>query len=264
MTGVNYGNRIFGCMEMAHNVPTNECIEQRVNGDQESSISEQVFPCIISYSEKEGFDPENHSIVQFTSVKKEVTVEDFFRGGVKTMVGHIRDSDSVCMRFKVIVRVIDATGSASLLLFDDFGVFKLSDEQCVHLIRQHGENYDDYFSEELNVLVGKRLLFRFHYTDDHINNNNHVYQVKMLSQDEAMITMFKKDFILEEPEVDLQTPVPSNANSSRFTNVDNIPFKLDETSKSSYVATKGNASHVDGEHSSMEIESDAGGSGSGK
>ncbi|GJU36794.1 ATP-dependent DNA helicase PIF1-like protein [Tanacetum coccineum] len=48
------------------------------------------------YSEKEGFDPENHSIVQFTSVKKEVTVEDLFRGGVKMMVGHIRDSASVC------------------------------------------------------------------------------------------------------------------------------------------------------------------------
>ncbi|GJZ62014.1 replication protein A 70 kDa DNA-binding subunit B [Tanacetum coccineum] len=174
------------------------------------------------YSEKEGFDPENHSIVQFTSVKKEVTVEDFFRGGVKTMVGHIRDSDSsfhcivyakihkihrengwtylacnrcgrstkevdddqssssgkrakkqknwhcrvhkaltssgVGMRFKVIVRVIDATGSASLLLFDDL-VFKLSGEQCVHLIRQHGENYDDYFLEELNVLVGKSVVY---------------------------------------------------------------------------------------------------------
>ncbi|GJT38146.1 hypothetical protein Tco_0938011 [Tanacetum coccineum] len=151
----------------------------------------------------------------------------------------------------------------TLLLFDDL-VFKLSGEQCVHLIRQHGENYDDYFPDKLNVLVGKRLLFRFHYTDDHINNNNHVYQVKMLSQDEAMITMFKKDFIIEEPEVDLQTPVPSHANSSRFTNVDSIPFKLDETPKSSYVATKGNASHGDREHNSMEIESDAGGSGSGK
>ncbi|GKD76772.1 replication protein A 70 kDa DNA-binding subunit B [Tanacetum coccineum] len=158
-------------------------------------------------------------------------------------------------------------------LFEDFGSSlsvrappapTLSGEQCVNLIRQHGENYDDYFPEELNVLVGKRLLFRFHYTDDHINNYNHVYQVKMLSQDEAMITMFKKYFIVEEPEVDLQTPVPSNANSSRFTNVDSIPFKLDETPKSSYVATKGNASHVDGEHNFMEIESDAGGSGSGK
>ncbi|GKC11657.1 hypothetical protein Tco_1008439 [Tanacetum coccineum] len=110
----------------------------------------------------------------------------------------------------------------------------LSDKQCVHLIRQHGENYDDYFPDELNVLVGKRLLVRFHYTDDHINNTNHVYQVKMLSQDEAMITMFKKDFIKEDPKVDL------------------------------YVASKGNASHGDGEHSSMSIESDAGGSRPGK
>ncbi|GJS94325.1 hypothetical protein Tco_0801293 [Tanacetum coccineum] len=59
----------------------------------------------------------------------------------------------------------------------------LSDKKCVHLIRQHGENYDDYFPDELNVLVGERLLFRFHYTDDHINNTNHVYQLKMLSQD---------------------------------------------------------------------------------
>ncbi|GJZ38772.1 hypothetical protein Tco_0585335 [Tanacetum coccineum] len=140
------------------------------------------------------------------------------------------------MRFKVIVRVIYDTGSASLLLCDDL-VFKLSDKQCVHLIRQHGENYDDYFPDELNVLVGKRLLFRFHYTDDHINNTNHVYQVKMLSQDEAMITMFKKDFIKEDPEVDLQNSEPSNANSS---------------------------SHGDGEHSSMSIESDAGGSRPGK
>nr|GEU92778.1 replication protein A 70 kDa DNA-binding subunit B [Tanacetum cinerariifolium] len=148
-------------------------------------------------------------------------------------------ASGVGMRFKVIVPVIDDT-------------------------RQHGENYDDYFLDELNVLVGKRLLFRFHYTDDHINNNNHVYQVKMSSQDEAMITMFKKDFIIEEPEVDMQTPVPSNANSSRFTNVDSIPFKLDETPKSSYVATQGNASHEDGDHNSMEIKSDAGGSGSRK
>ncbi|GKD54764.1 replication protein A 70 kDa DNA-binding subunit B, partial [Tanacetum coccineum] len=46
------------------------------------------------YSEKDGFDPENHSIVQFTSVKKEVIAEDYFRGGIKTMVGHIRDFDS--------------------------------------------------------------------------------------------------------------------------------------------------------------------------
>ncbi|GJX58238.1 replication protein A 70 kDa DNA-binding subunit B [Tanacetum coccineum] len=235
----------------------------------------------IAKRKKDGFDLENYSIVQFAPFKKEVTTKDCFRGGVKKMVGKIRkirDSDNLfhCILYAKIHKMHRENGwtylacnrcgrsakevdddqssssgmrSASLLLFDDL-VFKLSGEQCVHLIRQHGENYDDYIPDELNVLVGKRLLFRFHYTDDHINNNNHVYQVKMLSQDEAMITM--------------NLPAPSNANSSRFTNIDSIPFKLDETTKSSYVATKGNASHRDGEHSYMEIESDARGSGSGK
>ncbi|GKE21972.1 hypothetical protein Tco_1433484 [Tanacetum coccineum] len=114
----------------------------------------------------------------------------------------------------------------------------LRGEQCVRLIRQHGENYDDYFPDELNV--------------------------EMLSQDEAMITMLRRllsETLLYDPEVDPQTPVPSNANSSRFTNVDNIPFKINETPKSSYVASKGNASHGYGEHNSMSVESDAGGSG---
>nr|GEZ86165.1 replication protein A 70 kDa DNA-binding subunit B [Tanacetum cinerariifolium] len=74
----------------------------------------------------------------------------------------------VHMRFKVIVRVIDETWSASLLLFDDL-VFKLTNgEQCHTLIQKHGPNYDDYFPPELNVLVGKRVLWRFQYTYDHI------------------------------------------------------------------------------------------------
>ncbi|GJS63551.1 ATP-dependent DNA helicase PIF1-like protein [Tanacetum coccineum] len=68
----------------------------RVIDDTGSSSLLLFDDMLFKYSEKEGFDPENHFIVQFTSIKKEVIVEDFFRGGVKTMVGHIRDSDSVC------------------------------------------------------------------------------------------------------------------------------------------------------------------------
>ncbi|GKB70707.1 replication protein A 70 kDa DNA-binding subunit B [Tanacetum coccineum] len=102
----------------------------------------------------------------------------------------------VGMRFKVNVRVIDVSGSASLLLFDDW-VFKLGGEQCYNLIKKYGENHDEYLPDELNVLVGKRLLWRFHYTDEHIINNNYVYQVKLLSKDEDWITIFKKDFITE-------------------------------------------------------------------
>nr|GEY80619.1 ATP-dependent DNA helicase PIF1-like [Tanacetum cinerariifolium] len=64
----------------------------------------------------------------------------------------------VHMRFKVIVRVIDETGSTSLLLFDDL-VFKLTNgEQCHTLIQKHGPNYDDYFPPELNVLDAENVL----------------------------------------------------------------------------------------------------------
>nr|GEY47218.1 replication protein A 70 kDa DNA-binding subunit B [Tanacetum cinerariifolium] len=92
--------------------------------------------------------------------------------------------------------------SASLLLFDDL-LFKLTNgEQCHTLIQKHGPNYDDYFPPELNVLVGKRVLWRFQYTYDHIQNNNYLYQIMLLSVDEAMVTCFKQDFILELKEVE--------------------------------------------------------------
>ncbi|GJU28032.1 replication protein A 70 kDa DNA-binding subunit B [Tanacetum coccineum] len=62
------------------------------------------------------------------------------------------NASGVGMRFKVNVRVIDVSGSASLLLFDDL-VFKLGGEQCYNLIKKYGENRDEYFPDELNVLT---------------------------------------------------------------------------------------------------------------
>ncbi|GKF96529.1 hypothetical protein Tco_0289264, partial [Tanacetum coccineum] len=47
------------------------------------------------YSEKEGFDPANHTIALLTPVKKEVTADDFFKGAIKNTVGSIRDFDGV-------------------------------------------------------------------------------------------------------------------------------------------------------------------------
>ncbi|GJX37443.1 zinc finger, CCHC-type containing protein, partial [Tanacetum coccineum] len=73
---------------------------------------------------------------------------------------------AVGIGYKVIVCVIGDTGSASLLLFDDL-VYKLAAVQCFTLIKQYGEDYDDYFPSELNGLIGKKLLFRFHYTECH-------------------------------------------------------------------------------------------------
>ncbi|GJX95431.1 hypothetical protein Tco_0921035 [Tanacetum coccineum] len=122
----------------------------------------------------------------------------------------LQDSQSINrFVYKVIVRVIDDTRSTSMLLFDDMA-FKLR----------------------------KKLLLRFHYTDEHITNNNHVYQVKMMSEDEAMITLFKKDFIIKDDVDDMQTPLLSNAKSSKFNTVDTIPFNIDETPKYAKVHLK--------------------------
>nr|GEW63951.1 replication protein A 70 kDa DNA-binding subunit B [Tanacetum cinerariifolium] len=280
------------------------------------------------YSEKEGFDPANHTISLLTPVKKEFTADDFFKGAIKKTVGSIRDSDGpyhcllyakihkihrengwtylackkygrsakeadtdeslssgkraknqqfwncrihkgltvslVHMRFKVIIRVIDETGSASLLLFDDL-VFKLTNgEQCHTLIQKHGPNYDDYFPLELNVLVGKRVLWRFQYTYEHIKNNNYLCQIKLLSVNEAMVTRFKQDFILEDDENDLHTPLLGTANSSRFSNVANIPFNIKESPISADGTAKGSGTNRTGEGSSRGTENDGENSGSDK
>ncbi|GJX16083.1 replication protein A 70 kDa DNA-binding subunit B [Tanacetum coccineum] len=159
-----------------------------------------------------------------------------------------------CKRCRRSAKEVDddqSSSSASLLLFDNM-VFKLSGEQFYNLIKQHGPNYDDYFPDELNILVGKRLLFRFHYTDEHITNNNHVYQVKMMLEDEAMITLFKKDFIIVQCQI------------FKFNTVDSFPFNTDETPKSVDGSSKRNGINEDGQGSSKAIESDEGYSGSGK
>ncbi|PWA75538.1 replication protein A 70 kDa DNA-binding subunit [Artemisia annua] len=104
---------------------------------------------------------------------------------------------SVTHRYKVIVRVIDHTGSASLILFDNT-IQRLLDIPCVKLKEQYDGVDDDDFPTELDILIGKKMLFRFLYSEFNINNNNHVYQVKMISDEKAMIKKFKEGFVYEE------------------------------------------------------------------
>lgn len=95
-------------------------------------------------------------------------------------------------RYKVILCVIDDTGSTSLLLYEDI-ITKLVDIPCHKLKVKYGEQADDIFPDELAPIVGRKLLFRFLCSSYNINNNNHVYQVKMISDDENMIKIFNMD-----------------------------------------------------------------------
>nr|GEX09548.1 replication protein A 70 kDa DNA-binding subunit B [Tanacetum cinerariifolium] len=135
---------------------------------------------------------------------------------------------SVGMSYKVMIRVIDETSSASMLLFDDM-IYKLCGVQVYTLIKKYGDVVDDYFPAELNMMIEKKLLFLFEYTAYHIKHNNHVYSIKVLADDESMITTFKKDFIIEEPVNDLQTPKVTPAHFNKFKTVEKIPFNMEDT-----------------------------------
>ena len=54
------------------------------------------------YEGKDGYDPAKHSISVYSSAKKELTSEDFFKGAVKKMVGSIRDTDDVSFDFRFV------------------------------------------------------------------------------------------------------------------------------------------------------------------
>ncbi|PWA68919.1 replication protein A 70 kDa DNA-binding subunit B [Artemisia annua] len=263
------------------------------------------------YEGKDGYDPAKHSISVFSSAKKELTSEDFFKGAVKKMQYNCivyakihkihrehgwaylackrcgckateiekkqtssssskfkkqqtwnckkhKEITAVGMKMKVIVRVIDDTGSASLVMFDDM-IAKLCGVDCYGLIKEYGPEVDDYFPAELNTLIGKKMLFRFEYTEFNVTNNNHVYQIKLISDEETMISYFKKDFMIEDVGDDVQTPQVTATNISKFKNVENIPFNIEETPTS----VKGSQSSS-GETAIQASGGDTSSSGSGK
>ncbi|PWA43049.1 nucleic acid-binding, OB-fold protein [Artemisia annua] len=75
---------------------------------------------------------------------------------------------SIVERYKLVVRVIDDTCSTSLILSDNM------------------------FPRELDAIVGKKLLFRFFYSLYNMNTDDHVYLVKMISDDKCIIKKFKE------------------------------------------------------------------------
>ncbi|GKE64944.1 hypothetical protein Tco_1519105 [Tanacetum coccineum] len=62
----------------------------------------------------------------------------------------------------------------------------------------------------------------------------------------------------------MQTPLLSNAKSSKFVDVDNIPFNLNESPLNVHGSSKGNGIYGDGEGKSKATEKDGGDSSSGK
>ncbi|GJY55916.1 replication protein A 70 kDa DNA-binding subunit B [Tanacetum coccineum] len=98
-------------------------------------------------------------------------------------------------RFKVILRVIDESGSAPLLFFNNNFV-KLSGRTAWEIIEKYNMDPDDYWpEEELDHIIGKKCLFKLFYSEYNVTKNNHTYRCDSFSEDVELINHFKKNFI---------------------------------------------------------------------
>ncbi|GKC15881.1 replication protein A 70 kDa DNA-binding subunit B, partial [Tanacetum coccineum] len=110
-------------------------------------------------------------------------------------------------RFKVIVRLIDESGSA-LVVFFNTNFVKLSKHTACELMEKYGMDTDDYFPDDLDDIVGKKYLFKVYYSEYNCNNNNHTYRSDGFLDDVGLIKHFKKGFLLDEVDNDQADEVP--------------------------------------------------------
>ncbi|GJS94630.1 replication protein A 70 kDa DNA-binding subunit B [Tanacetum coccineum] len=98
-------------------------------------------------------------------------------------------------RFKVIVRVIDESGSAPLLFFNNNFV-KLSGHTAWEIIEKYNMDPDEYWpEEELDHIIGKKCLFKLFYSEYNVTKNNHTYRCDSFFENVELINHFKKNFI---------------------------------------------------------------------
>ncbi|GJY16626.1 replication protein A 70 kDa DNA-binding subunit B [Tanacetum coccineum] len=106
-------------------------------------------------------------------------------------------------RFKVIVRVIDESGFAPLLFFNNNFV-KLSGHTAWEIIEKYDMDPDEYWpKEEFDHIIGKKCLFKLFYSEYNVTKNNHTYRCDSFSEDVELINHFKKNFIDTESDDEL-------------------------------------------------------------
>ncbi|GJW88657.1 replication protein A 70 kDa DNA-binding subunit B [Tanacetum coccineum] len=139
----------------------------------------------LSKKERDGYEANQVKIELFSPEVKVVSIAEFFHGAINRMVDGIRDSEpdshyivyarihrihkehgwayttllakAATKKFKVIVRVIDNSGSAPLLFFNNNFV-KLSGYTAWELIEKYNMDPDKYWPEELDNIVGKKYM----------------------------------------------------------------------------------------------------------
>ncbi|GJY29162.1 replication protein A 70 kDa DNA-binding subunit B [Tanacetum coccineum] len=151
-------------------------------------------------------------------------------------------------RFKVIVRVIDNSGSTPLLFFNNNFV-KLSGYTAWELIEKYNMDPDEYWPKELDNIVGKKCLFKLFYSEYNVAKNNHTYHCDSFSEDVELINHFKNNFI--DTETYDEEPIDELAESATKKNKAIIENSSDEHDSDMHTAskTRDSTSNVEGSSS---------------
>nr|GEX52558.1 hypothetical protein [Tanacetum cinerariifolium] len=167
--------------------------------------------------ELDGYDANQVKIELFSTEVKVVSIAEFFHGTINrmvsdisiptvlfmqgfkestmNMVGRTRLASNATKKFKAIVRVIDESGSAQLLFFNNNFV-KLSGCTTWEIIKKYNMDQDEYWpEEELDHIIGKTCLFKLFYSQYNLTKNNHTYRCDSFFEDVELINHFKKNFI---------------------------------------------------------------------
>ncbi|GJU85697.1 replication protein A 70 kDa DNA-binding subunit B [Tanacetum coccineum] len=200
--------------------PFNYLLDPKHRQYYENDVVARQSEILGRVQERYGYEANQVKIELFSPEVKVVFIAEFFHGAINRMVGGIHDSepDSYCIvyarihriykehehgnvqhasRFKVIVRVIDKSGSAPLLFFNNNFV-KLYEDTAWELIEKYNMDPDEYWHEELDNIIGKKCLFKIFYSEYNVAKNNHTYRCDSFSEDVELINHFKKNFIRKE------------------------------------------------------------------
>ena len=88
----------------------------------------------------------------------------------------------------------DDTGSASAVFFNST-VFKLCGKTAWQIMERKGMNPDEYFPDDLDVMISKNVLLKILYSEYNHNRNTHKYRCDAVSEDPDVIAYFKNGFM---------------------------------------------------------------------
>ncbi|GKD10231.1 replication protein A 70 kDa DNA-binding subunit B [Tanacetum coccineum] len=111
--------------------------------------------------------------------------------------------------YKMIVRVMDESGSTQLFIFDG-NMYKMSGFTAWEMVKKYGTDTTTYFHDELNCIIRKKFLFRVLLFEYNHNNNSHVYRCEKVTQDEKIVKYWKQGFFKDEPYTRAQLTSPAS------------------------------------------------------